>query len=192
MRSLLEQLENNEAILLMYLAGELPEADRAEVEQMLARDPALQRELEYLQSLSGEVAQMLGPGELAGQEAGNVRGERVVGRASAQIHRFAEERNKPVRIDVKPQPRRFRLAWALYPVAAAAVLVLGMLWWGRAHVTGPTNPDQFVVMDRETPVIFRDESQNENLAGLRELEDQAIRLAAGDEDPLGFRTWGRQ
>ena len=39
MSNLLQQLENNEAILLMYLAGELPEPDRVEVEQMLVSNP---------------------------------------------------------------------------------------------------------------------------------------------------------
>ena len=36
--SLLHELPNNEAILLMYLANELPAQDREEVEHMLDRD----------------------------------------------------------------------------------------------------------------------------------------------------------
>ena len=35
MGSLLQQLANNEAILLMYVADELPPADRSEVDQFL-------------------------------------------------------------------------------------------------------------------------------------------------------------
>ena len=50
MTSLLHQLENNEAILLMYLAEELPAEDRADVEQQLASDPALRAELEELRA----------------------------------------------------------------------------------------------------------------------------------------------
>ena len=48
MKSYLQQLENNEAILLMYLADELPLQDRQEVDQMLASDPSLRAELEIL------------------------------------------------------------------------------------------------------------------------------------------------
>lgn len=48
MKSYLHQLQTNEAILLMYLADELPAHERAEVEQMVAADAALARELENL------------------------------------------------------------------------------------------------------------------------------------------------
>lgn len=48
MKSYLHHLENNEAILLMYLADELSPQDRAEVDQMLASDPNLRSELDIL------------------------------------------------------------------------------------------------------------------------------------------------
>ena len=50
MASLIHELENNEALLLMYLAGELPPEDRLEVEQMLAADAGLRAELSDIQS----------------------------------------------------------------------------------------------------------------------------------------------
>src|SRR5258706_8742588 len=59
MSNLLHELENNEAILLMYLAGELPEEDRIEVEQMLAGDPALRAELAELAALQDRVSGMM-------------------------------------------------------------------------------------------------------------------------------------
>ena len=55
MPSLLQQLENNEAVLLMYLADELPTDDLAEVEQMLANDPGLRAELESLRAAHATV-----------------------------------------------------------------------------------------------------------------------------------------
>ena len=48
MKSYLQHLENNEAILLMYLGNELPDQDRVEVEEMLASDARLRAELENL------------------------------------------------------------------------------------------------------------------------------------------------
>ena len=49
MNSLLHELQNNEAILLMYLANELPPQDREEVEHMLDRDANLRLELAKIQ-----------------------------------------------------------------------------------------------------------------------------------------------
>jgi hypothetical protein len=47
-KSYLQHLESNEAVLLMYLGNELPEQDRAEVDAMLASDSRLRSELENL------------------------------------------------------------------------------------------------------------------------------------------------
>lgn len=55
MADLLHELENNENILLMYLADELPAEDRAEVESMLRTDASLQRELLRLKETLGLV-----------------------------------------------------------------------------------------------------------------------------------------
>jgi len=48
MPSLLPNL-TNESILVMYLAGELPEEDRAEVERLLTIDAVLRGQLDELQ-----------------------------------------------------------------------------------------------------------------------------------------------
>ncbi|MGD0541535.1 MAG: hypothetical protein ABSB33_08455, partial [Tepidisphaeraceae bacterium] len=48
MKDSVQNLEGNEAILLMYMADELPQADRLEVERMLATDAGLRGELEIL------------------------------------------------------------------------------------------------------------------------------------------------
>src|SRR5205085_5178922 len=48
MDNLIQQLGSNEAVLMMYLSGELPADDRAEVEQMLAQDAGMRAELERL------------------------------------------------------------------------------------------------------------------------------------------------
>jgi anti-sigma factor RsiW len=50
-KSYLQHLESNEAVLLMYLGNELPEQDRAEVEAMLASDSRLRTELENLRKI---------------------------------------------------------------------------------------------------------------------------------------------
>jgi len=44
----------------MYLADELPPAERAEVRKRLAADPSLQRELDELQSVQWDFARAMG------------------------------------------------------------------------------------------------------------------------------------
>jgi anti-sigma factor RsiW len=124
MSNLLQQLENNEAVLLMYLAGELPEDDRAEVEQMLASDPALRRGLEELGALQEAVDETF-----ARADAGVAlpRGEAVVrgvGRAMSAA-RSARVAAPPAAPEVGHS--RFRIAWWVYPIAAAAMVVVGIL-----------------------------------------------------------------
>ena len=60
MASLLQQLENNEAILLMYLADELGADDRREVEQMLRGDAGLAAELDELRAAQNAVMAAIG------------------------------------------------------------------------------------------------------------------------------------
>ena len=125
MSNLLHELENNEAILLMYLAGELPEEDRLEVEQMLANDPALRAELAELAALQDELT-----GALAKADRGSPnlpRREAVVRQVSRAM---AAARLQPLRTDAVPSETarfRLRIAWWAYPIAAAALLVIGIM-----------------------------------------------------------------
>ena len=124
MKSYLQQLENNEAILLMYLAGELPDADRAEVEQMLAADATLRSELEILrqtqqlafdslESLDDLTRPVLTPGE-AQQRISKIMAEWLKGRRDILLRELAAR---------GPMP------WRRIGFAAAAMLLLGYYVW---------------------------------------------------------------
>jgi len=120
---MLESLENNEVILLMYLADELPPVDRQEVEQMLAADGGLRRELEALQS-----AQRVVYGGLAGLDqceplSNQATLTRRIGRAMRQhfVDRATRART-PVRVKA-PFP------WWAYPTAVAAAIFLAFTLW---------------------------------------------------------------
>jgi hypothetical protein len=154
MSNLLGQLENNEAVLLMYLAGELPEEDRAEVEQMLAADPALRASLAELAALQADVDGALGwlhpvPADLPRREAA----VRRVGRAIQAAQAKPPERHDPVD---EPAGRRFRPAWWAYPVAAAAALIVGLvLLTDRSRVNFPGKQlDQTADSYAQGPQIF--------------------------------------
>jgi anti-sigma factor RsiW len=133
MSSLLQQLENNEAVLLMYLAGELPDADRAEVEQMLAADSALRASLAEMTSLHDHM------GAVLSQADGEVRLSRqesaVHGVARAMNQCKAEGLRTPAP-SAPPSRSRSRIPVWAYPVAAAAVLVIGMMIFSGKHPAG--------------------------------------------------------
>jgi hypothetical protein len=158
MSNLLHELENNEAILLMYLAGELPEEDRVEVEQMLASDPALRAELADLAALHDELTGVLAQADGSGDQP---RREAVVRQVSRAM---TAARLQPIRTNSAPaQAARFRLriAWWAYPIAAAALLVVGiMLLSDNRPVNLPSpHPDrgpyvQEIIEQQPTAQIF--------------------------------------
>jgi len=122
MGNLLQLLENNEAILLMYLAGELPEQDRLEVEQMLASDAGLRTTLAELAALQDDVT-----GVLARADAAQIlaRRETVVRRIGRTI--AAANPGRPAAAPAAPHRRRLHIAWWAYPIAAAAAFVVAIM-----------------------------------------------------------------
>jgi anti-sigma factor RsiW len=124
MSNLLQQLENNEAVLLMYLAGELPECDRVEVEQQLVNDPGLRAAMAELVALDAEVNAALA--STADAPAGAARREASIRRV-VRAMAAATDRTPALALSGADPGQRFRLAWWAYPVAAAAVLLVGIL-----------------------------------------------------------------
>src|ERR1700728_4759298 len=112
----LQQLQNNETVLVMYLANELEPEDRAEVEQMLAADAGLRAELTQLQHAQNTVTQLLqnldtilpmpGSADVAARRVSRIMKQRQLDRLNAQ----------PI---IVPGLKR-QLAWWVYWVASAA------------------------------------------------------------------------
>ena len=128
-RSLLQQLENNEAVLLMYLADELPPDDRAEVEQLMARDANLRAEFDRLREAhDGFIADMRNldrATRLSVPESTGVR------RVASAMRRWQAEREARPPVQ-RPRPE-LRYPWWAYPAAAAASVVIAFLvWWGNS------------------------------------------------------------
>lgn len=138
MAHLLQQLENNEAILLMYLAGELPAEERAEVDQMLAADREMRDALERLRgahdAFDAAMPALDRATRLPAPESVAVR--RVV-RAMNRWH-AARVANPP---KAPPVPT-LRYPWWAYPMAAAASVVIAFLvWWGNTDQAVPRYVD---------------------------------------------------
>ncbi len=134
MRSLLEQLQNNESVLLMYLAGELPPEDHAEVEQLLATDGGMRRELVKLREAHVGVIDALAAMDRA--EPAPI----APAVASRQASRLIVDWNVRRLAAPKPAPAAKGLPypWWVYPVATAASILLAFLvWWGNHPDGGP-------------------------------------------------------
>ncbi len=126
---MIELLENNEVILLMFLADELPAEDRAEVTQMLASDAGLRRELEQLSRAYEESSD----GLRRLDEANPIHaGAQAVG-VRHVMHAIRQRLDKPAPVPGRVrETRKLHYPWWAYPAAAAAAIFLAFLtWWGN-------------------------------------------------------------
>jgi anti-sigma-K factor RskA len=131
----LQDLHNNEAILLMYLAGELTPQDHAEVEQMLGTDATLRHELASLQQMQEQIT-----GSLAELDR-HTRPAVPQAFAEAGIYRMIrqwhEQRRRMTRTLVLPR-RVMPRVW--FGLATAASIIIGYFVWLAYHPSTPTSP----------------------------------------------------
>lgn len=131
MNSLLQELENNEAVLLMHLSGELGPTDAAEVEQMVAADPALAEQL-WQMGLDYQ-AVVKGLSELDAADAPASNADMASERRMRQIARLLRQWQVDRLSRPAPAPARHhrRFAWWTYPLATGvAALFIITVWWG--------------------------------------------------------------
>jgi hypothetical protein len=175
MSNLLHELENNEAILLMYLAGELPEEDRVEVEQMLASDPALRAELAELAALqtelTGVMARADGSGDLPRREA-------VVRQVSRALTAARLQPLAPKAAPAQAPRFRLRIAWWAYPIVAAALLVIGIMLLSDNRPVNLPSPQP----DRGGYLVDATEQQTTAQIFPAELEKELISLNSDGTD----------
>jgi len=141
---MLNQVDNDESVLLLYLAGELSAQQRAVVERRLAAEPALREEKGRLEAAQAAVAEWF-TREDAALAAGDTEGR---GRASAaavrRVSRAFVERRLAVEEAARAAaakndsiwPKSLLPRWA-YPLTAAAAIIVGLLslvQWGGSLV----------------------------------------------------------
>lgn len=186
MSDLLHQLENNEAILLMYIAGELPDVERREVEQMLATDATLRSM--YSELKSAWDASLEGIERVDASEAMVLSREaaaRQVGRMVRQWHAGRMVAVKPA--EVARKRGGVRMYIGMLSASAAVVLVGFLVWWGVMAEPVRVTMGGNEMAARESsarPISGRDtESVRDTL--------DAIGLAAiVPVDPMGFSADG--
>ncbi len=180
MKTPVHELDNH-GILLMYLADELPEADRAEVEQMLASDQGLRLTLESVRrDQDAAFSAIAVADELAAVPIGRQVAVRQVSRliGAWQSRRIASRIASPV-------IGRNSFRWWLYPSAAAAILALGFLvWWGnrpedsRPKLSSMHHRNYFNPPQEDYPREF---SPKDRLAWLGALDMAPGTLRNGDD-----------
>lgn len=184
MKTLLHQLENNEAILMMYLAGELPAEDEGEVDQWLAGDAGMRTELATLAALQLSVTQRL----TRQDEANPLSGAAAAGRQFAG----AVRRQHLINFAKPASPRTYatRRAWLAYPATAAAIILIGMgVWYKNADDPSglpiPIN-SQLAMNDQSSDSLFAQswESRPETDLVAQLLPDSA---EAQMEDAIALR-----
>jgi anti-sigma factor RsiW len=184
MASLIHELENNEALLLMYLTGELPAEDCIEVEQMLAADGGMRAELVRIESAyqgAMDVLTKLDSDQSAVPAENHAIRQAMRAMKQWQVDRLARQ---PMVI----APARLKIHTWMYPVGVVAALLIGTIaWWGFGgqfphfgHDSSGT--DQNIAMqddgstDRQLAASLR---RSEDSAGvIADAETQANTLVA--------------
>ena len=129
MADLANQLQNDrEAVLLLYLAEELPREDRVELERLLASDAALAADLDRLRSLHSEtVAQFQ---ELDAASPLRMSDEISTRRVMREMRRFQLELKSRAPVQLEASTLRHPPRW-IYPIGAvAAMIFLFLALWG--------------------------------------------------------------
>ncbi len=169
MASLLKQLPDRQAILLMYLADELGADDRREVEQMLAVDAALAAELEQIRAAQDAVMSAMGEMD----KSTPMRVSTAV--AARQISRLMKQWqvDRLTRRPVEGPKKGSRIPWWGYPAAsaaAAAVVLIGlMVWWGMKSDLPPAE-------DQSSQTAQVDDD-NKGLADAEQHASQLVQLS---------------
>jgi hypothetical protein len=125
MFSQLKKITDERSVLLLYLADELSSSDRQEVEQRLSGEPRLAAELENLRASHAAYLETMSVLDAAMKTAVPLPAAQQ--RANRAIRQWATRRlANPI---PSVRTRRFLPPW-VYPMAAAAAVLVAVIWWG--------------------------------------------------------------
>ena len=186
MSGFVEEFDNDQALLLMYLAGELTAQDKALVERKLADDPSLREELTQLQSAHS--AFMSAMQKLDAHEALPVPESVAIDRVGRIIRQWTTERlARPRRTVARP---KFNLPGWVYPVAAAVVAFIVFISLDTIRQNGPTpqpgipQPDPIAQLSDQQQQDLIDAVSNESASSSLDDADNAVAGLQGADSIL--------
>src|SRR4051812_15691630 len=119
---------DREAVLLLYLAGELPAQDQSELERILNQDHSLRADLDRLRDLQTQVVGQLD--ELDSANPLRMSEEISTRRVVREMRRFQLELKSRSPMQLEASSIRAWPRW-IYPMAAAAAIIFAVLGlWG--------------------------------------------------------------
>ena len=192
MSNLLSELENNEVVLMLYLAGELPQEDRIEVQQMVERDSALRAQCIAMDRLLSRAALSFGT-DTALSAAAPV--ERARQRLSPVFRQWTTQRlSRPAPI---PEPAIRRTPWLMYPLGAAAIILVAIaVFWSSIEPGYPTlpspGPDEVAYLPDWTDLADDSPVEIDPIAASRQADtliatfDQSRQQSDGNSSGLVF------
>ena len=181
MSGFVEEFDNDQALLLMYLAGELTAQDKALVERKLADDPSLRDELTQLQSAHSTF--MSAMQKLDAHEALPVPESVAIDRVGRIIRQWATERlARPRRTQARP---RFNLPGWVYPVAAAVVAFIVFISLDTIRQNGP--PSQSQIAPQPDPIAQLSDQQQQDLIDAVSNESASSSLDDADNAVAGLQ-----
>ena len=142
---MLEELDNH-AILLLHLAGELPNADAAALQKRLSTDPMLRQQFDALSAAQQEFEESMARVDAAPLPAESVLTRRI----GVAIRRRLAEHAVKAPDDAQAASRSHRYPWWAYTAASAAIVLLGVVsWWGHR----PSTPLALPPVSPPSPIV---------------------------------------
>ena len=192
MDRLLDEIPELENRLLLYAAGELT-ADSAEaVEQVLSENPSARAALEEIRGLLGQTQSSLRTWDAEDPPAARML-RRTSDRAVRAVFDWTEAETqarllKPVRRGALAEGVVWR--YARWPLAAAAVLVVGLMVWTFGTEPTRTGGGEMAANPRPDAVQNSTESPAPDGGSLTPVSFQLDQVAAMFDGPAG--RWDRE
>jgi anti-sigma factor RsiW len=158
MASEIEKLKDDQALLLMYLADELPGAERDKINRRLGAEPALLSQLSHLRSAHATFVTAMG--FLDRSTAAPVPTDAAVARASRLVRQWTTQRL--ARPAAPLRSKSASVAWWYYPLAAAAAVIIAVtvsvLHHQRVNNIAQTPGDS---PSANAPIVAENNNQNQ-------------------------------
>ena len=135
MKSILDQLHDDDAIVAMYLADELPAGDRQKVDARLAGDAEFRAKLHAMSQLRDFCQNSIRA--LDERDSAEHLESAALRRAARMLQQWASRRRRP-----QEAAQRFArpIPWLRYGLSAAALMgLVYLVWWSNRPVTLSTD-----------------------------------------------------